>query len=207
MKAWGVALSPDKVVGDRRAAMQVQAMSNGRAVITQYLPWLTLDKDALDQNDVVTGQLEVLRLFSAGALVQLPGATTKLEPLVQSSPDSMLIDAQQLQHDARSGRPHERVPAERPELSAGGAHQRSGQERLSRWTAGAAQGGRCRRRQHGQHGRHDGAGRAGAQGIEPADQPGGGRRCRHAVRRGLAQHPAGRRRPDWPCRSPTTPIS
>jgi ABC-type uncharacterized transport system involved in gliding motility auxiliary subunit len=97
MKAWGIALSPDKVVGDRRAAMQVQAMSNGRAVITQYLPWLTLDKGALDQNDVVTGQLEVLRLFSAGALVQLPGATTKLVPLVQSSPDSMLIDAQQLQ--------------------------------------------------------------------------------------------------------------
>jgi ABC-type uncharacterized transport system involved in gliding motility auxiliary subunit len=97
MQAWGVALSPDKVVGDRRAAMQVQAMSNGRAVITQYLPWLTLDKDALAQNDVVTGQLEVLRLFSAGALVRLPGATTKLEPLVQSSPDSMLIDAQQLQ--------------------------------------------------------------------------------------------------------------
>src|SRR4029453_1668447 len=88
MKAWGVALSPDKVVGDRRAAMQVQAMSNGRAVIVQYLPWLTLDKSDLDQDDVVTGQLEVLRLFSAGALVQLPGATTKLTSLVESSPDS-----------------------------------------------------------------------------------------------------------------------
>jgi len=97
MQAWGVGLSPGKVVGDRHAAMQVQAMSNGRAVIVQYLPWLTLDKSSLDQNDVVTGQLEVLRLFSAGALVQLPGATTKMAPLVQSSPDSMLIDAQQLQ--------------------------------------------------------------------------------------------------------------
>jgi len=97
MKAWGVELAPDKVVGDRGAAMQVQAMSNGRAVITQYLPWLTLDKSALDQNDVVTGQLDVLRLFSAGALRPLPGATTKMEPLVQSSPDSMLVDAQQLQ--------------------------------------------------------------------------------------------------------------
>src|SRR5262249_57024832 len=85
------------VVGDRRAAMQVQAMSNGRAVIVQYLPWLTLDKGTLDQGDVVTGQLEVLRLFSADALVRLPGATTTLEPLVQSSPDSMLLDAQQLQ--------------------------------------------------------------------------------------------------------------
>ena len=97
MQAWGVGLSPGKVVGDRHAAMQVQAMSNGRAVIVQYLPWLTLDKSTLDQSDVITGQLEVLRLFSAGTLVGLPGATTKMEPLVQSSPDSMLIDAQQLQ--------------------------------------------------------------------------------------------------------------
>jgi len=97
MKAWGVELEPGKVVGDRRAAMQVQAMSNGRAVVTQYLPWLTLGKDALDDNDVVTGQLEVLRLFSAGALKSLPGATTKLEPLVQSSPDSMLMDSGPLQ--------------------------------------------------------------------------------------------------------------
>jgi len=97
LKAWGVDLAPNKVVGDRHAAMQVQAMSNGRAVITQYLPWLTLDKDALEQNDAVTGQLEVLRLFSAGAMKSLPGATTKLEPLVQSSPDSMLLDAEQLQ--------------------------------------------------------------------------------------------------------------
>src|SRR5262249_19584940 len=97
MKAWGIALALGKVVGDRAAAMQVQAMSNGRAVITQYLPWLSLGKDALDQDDVVTGQLQVLRLFSAGALESQPGATTKMEPLVQSSPDSMLIDAQQLQ--------------------------------------------------------------------------------------------------------------
>jgi ABC-type uncharacterized transport system involved in gliding motility auxiliary subunit len=96
-RAWGVGLSPGKVVGDRRAAMQVQAMSNGRAVIVQYLPWLTLDKSDLDPDDVVTGQLEVLRLFSAGTLVGLPGATTKMTMLVHSSPDSMLIDAQQLQ--------------------------------------------------------------------------------------------------------------
>lgn len=97
MKAWGVELVPDKVVGDGRAAMQVQAMSNGRATVVQYLPWLTLGKDAFDQNDAVTGQLEVLRLFSAGALRPVEGAATKLAPLVQSSPSSELIDSEQLQ--------------------------------------------------------------------------------------------------------------
>jgi ABC-type uncharacterized transport system involved in gliding motility auxiliary subunit len=97
MKAWGVALSPDKVVGDRRAAMQVQAMSNGRAVITQYLPWLELGKDAVDSNDAVTSQLQVLRLFSAGALRLVEGATTTLQPLIQSSADSMLLEGEKLQ--------------------------------------------------------------------------------------------------------------
>ena len=97
MRAWGVELAPDKVVGDGQAAMRVQAMSNGRAVITQYLPWLELTKAAVDGSDVVTAQLEVLRLFSAGALQPVEGATTKLQPLVQSSADAMLIDARRLQ--------------------------------------------------------------------------------------------------------------
>lgn len=97
MKAWGVEMVPDRIVGDARAAMRVQAQSNGRAVITQYLPWLDLAKDAVAPDDVVTSQLEVLRLFSAGALKPLEGATTRLQPLLQSSADSMLIEGEKLQ--------------------------------------------------------------------------------------------------------------
>jgi ABC-type uncharacterized transport system involved in gliding motility auxiliary subunit len=97
MSAWGVELVPDKVVGDGQAAMRVQALSGGRNVITQYLPWLDLSQGALDQNDVVTSQLEVLRLFSAGALRSLEGATTALTPLVESSSDSILIDTVKMQ--------------------------------------------------------------------------------------------------------------
>ncbi len=97
MRTWGVELVPNKIVGDGQAAMRVQAMSNGRAVITQYLPWLDLTKSAVDASDVATSQLEVLRLFSAGALQPVEGATTTLQPLVQSSTDSMLIDSERLQ--------------------------------------------------------------------------------------------------------------
>ncbi|MGH6927166.1 MAG: GldG family protein, partial [Dongiaceae bacterium] len=97
MKAWGVELAPGKIVGDGQAAMRVQAMSNGRAVITQYLPWLDLTKAAVDASDVVTSQLEVLRMFSAGTLQPVEGAATTLQPLVQSSSDAMLIDSERLQ--------------------------------------------------------------------------------------------------------------
>jgi ABC-type uncharacterized transport system involved in gliding motility auxiliary subunit len=97
LKAWGVELVPGKVVGDRGSGLQVQAMSNGRDVVTQYLPWLDLGADSLDHNDAVTGELEVLRILSAGALKSTPGATTKLTPLVQSSADAALLDSEQLQ--------------------------------------------------------------------------------------------------------------
>jgi ABC-type uncharacterized transport system involved in gliding motility auxiliary subunit len=97
MRAWGVELIAGKVVGDGQAAMRVQALSNGRAVITPYLPWLELAKGAVDPGDAVTSQLQVLRLFSAGALRPVAEATTKLQPLLQSSADSMLIDAEKLQ--------------------------------------------------------------------------------------------------------------
>jgi len=92
MTAWGVALAPGKVVGDAAAAMRVQTTNNGREVITNYLPWISLGRDAVAPDDPVTAPVEVLRLFSAGALESLAGATTTFEPLVRSSAKSMLID-------------------------------------------------------------------------------------------------------------------
>ena len=78
MRAWGVALSPGKVVGDRRTAMQVQAMSNGRAVITQYLPWLAIGKDSIDRNDVGDGPARgAPAVQRRRACSRLPGATTE----------------------------------------------------------------------------------------------------------------------------------
>ena len=96
LKAWGVEMPAGKVVGDGDAAMRVQAQSAGRAVVTQYLPWLRLSSDAVDKGDAITGQLQELRLLSAGALKPLQGATTVLSPLVQSSTDSELIDVDKL---------------------------------------------------------------------------------------------------------------
>jgi ABC-type uncharacterized transport system involved in gliding motility auxiliary subunit len=97
MQAWGVKMEANKVVGDAQAAMRVQAQSGGRAVIAQYLPWLDLAQSAVARDDAITSQLEVLRLFSAGALKPAEGATTQLKPLVETSVDSMLIDGEKLQ--------------------------------------------------------------------------------------------------------------
>jgi ABC-type uncharacterized transport system involved in gliding motility auxiliary subunit len=94
LTSWGVAIEPNKVVGDAVAAQRVNATVNGREAIIQYLPWLGLGQGHLAQDDIVTADLERVTLNSAGAIGQTEGATTTLEPLIVSSPQAMAIDAE-----------------------------------------------------------------------------------------------------------------
>ncbi len=96
LKSWGVAIEPGKVVGDAMAAQRVSTMVNGRQAVIQYLPWLAFDKPNLAQDDIVTANLERITLNSAGEIHQIDGATTKLEPLITSSPQVMAIDDDQI---------------------------------------------------------------------------------------------------------------
>ena len=85
LAAWGVAIEPGKVVGDRRAAQRVQASVGGRQVVVDYLPWLALDEANLEADDAVVGELSRLTMRSAGAISAREGATTGLEPLIVSA--------------------------------------------------------------------------------------------------------------------------
>jgi len=86
--SWGLAYDPGKVVLDARAALQVQPDPAQPPV--RHLGILGLHKEAMNQKDVVTAELETLNLSSAGALSLLPASTLKLEPLLQSSGNSAL---------------------------------------------------------------------------------------------------------------------
>jgi ABC-type uncharacterized transport system involved in gliding motility auxiliary subunit len=96
LTAWGVAIEPGKVIGDRRAAQRVQASVRGRQVVVDYLPWLALDEANLDADDAVVGELSRLTMRSAGAISAREGATTGLEPLIVSSPLAMKIDVAEI---------------------------------------------------------------------------------------------------------------
>ena len=95
--AWGMTMPMDMVVGDRKAATRVtQRTMGGQTVQLDYLPWLSLTRSAMSPNDPITGSLSGINLMSAGELQPMPGATTKVEPLVQSSEDSQLIQSLKL---------------------------------------------------------------------------------------------------------------
>jgi ABC-type uncharacterized transport system involved in gliding motility auxiliary subunit len=96
LNSWGVAMS-DKVVGDRQLARQVQASDRGRPVVVPYVAWITVEQNNMNTDDVITGGIQRINLRSPGAIRPRPGATTRMEPLLVTSPDVMEIIAAKVQ--------------------------------------------------------------------------------------------------------------
>ena len=83
-KAWGVSMDPGKVIAD-----VVFASGEGQ----RYTPTvLSLNRTAFARDDVVMGQIETLLYAFGGAFEVQPAEGLKVTELVQSSPNSMLVD-------------------------------------------------------------------------------------------------------------------
>ena len=83
-KAWGVEMNPGKVLAD-----VVYASGAGQ----RYTPTvLTLNRTALNRDDVVTSQIETLLYAFGGAFEVKPVEGLKVTELIKSSPNSMLVD-------------------------------------------------------------------------------------------------------------------
>ncbi|MPY72710.1 MAG: hypothetical protein GEU87_00475 [Alphaproteobacteria bacterium] len=93
---WGVEMVKDRVAGDRRYARMVNAGDDKRVVPAPFLTWMSVRGESFSQSDVVTSQISLLNLQSAGILQQKEGSPLKFEPLVTSSPDSQEIDVKLL---------------------------------------------------------------------------------------------------------------
>jgi len=84
-QAWGVQMSPDKVLAD-----VVFASGDGQ----RYTPTvLTLNRTAFARDDVVTAQIESLLYAFGGALEVKPAEGLEASVLVRSSPNNMLVDS------------------------------------------------------------------------------------------------------------------
>jgi ABC-type uncharacterized transport system involved in gliding motility auxiliary subunit len=100
-RAWGIQYDPTKVVLDSRHALQVQPDPDAPPL--RHYAVLGLHRDTLNQGDIVSADLENLNFSSVGAIALAPGSPLKVEPLVQSSSDAALADAEAVR--AASGDP------------------------------------------------------------------------------------------------------
>ncbi len=91
LEAWGVDYASNKVLTDNTLALRVQMGQGSRPVA--HIGMIGANRTALAGDDIITRRLENINLSSAGALAQAEGARTRFEPLIQSSSDSMLMDA------------------------------------------------------------------------------------------------------------------
>jgi ABC-type uncharacterized transport system involved in gliding motility auxiliary subunit len=83
-KAWGIEMNPGKVLAD-----VVYASGAGQ----RYTPTvLTLNRTAMNRDDVVTSELETLLYAFGGAFDVKPVEGLKVSNLLSSSPNSMLVD-------------------------------------------------------------------------------------------------------------------
>ncbi len=90
LKAWGIVMSPSKVVEDIDHSTALRTRDNR---IEQNPLWLTIRKKSINNDNVVSSGLESLLFPVAAALEKETGSKYKFEPLVQTSKNSCLVDS------------------------------------------------------------------------------------------------------------------
>ena len=84
-EAWGVEFDTARVLGDLQYGI---GTPNSR-----HIGIISVPVSGLDQDDIVSADLEVVNFTSAGWFSPLEGATTELTPLIRSSENSAPLDA------------------------------------------------------------------------------------------------------------------
>lgn len=89
---WGFEMADDVVVGDRNMALRVTGFAGPQQVVTDYLPWLLVDEEAFNADEVITAQLQLMRMTSVGSLRPTGNDNITFTPLIQSTRESNLIE-------------------------------------------------------------------------------------------------------------------
>jgi ABC-type uncharacterized transport system involved in gliding motility auxiliary subunit len=100
LKGWGLRMTPGKVAADLDSARRVNVRQGSQMKVADYVAWLSLTAANFDTNDVVTGDMSLLNVASAGILEPLPAQGIQMTPLVKSGARSMQIEAAKIRNGA-----------------------------------------------------------------------------------------------------------
>ena len=70
LEKWGVRMIDDKVVGDLLSARRVEIGSSDQPSVTDYLAWLDIKKENMDEKHQVTSKVQRLTFATAGAILR-----------------------------------------------------------------------------------------------------------------------------------------
>ncbi len=89
LTAWGVEFKPNEIVGDLATGLSVSTGQDSAPV--RHIAILGLPAASLNREDVVTSQLEMVNVYTAGHFDKRKGARIELEPLIQSSDQAGIL--------------------------------------------------------------------------------------------------------------------
>lgn len=93
-KAWGIRYDPGKVVLDSKHAWLMQIDANRPPARNPAL--IGLQRENVNQNDVVSAGLETVIVSSSGTLSTDDASPLRIEPLLQTSANAMLVDVERV---------------------------------------------------------------------------------------------------------------
>lgn len=90
LTAWGVKFDAEQVAADIGNARRVQA-GGPNGVVSDYVAWLEIKENSLADGEVIADGVKLLNIGTAGHFDAIKDASTKLEPIISTSPSAMLI--------------------------------------------------------------------------------------------------------------------
>jgi len=99
LKAWGVEMLPERVLGDGLYAMSA-VLKPGQQPISHPF-FMSLPKDAMNQADASTLNVDSINISTAGILEPILGASTSFTPLLQSSTKAMPFELARLNEKSK----------------------------------------------------------------------------------------------------------
>ncbi len=99
LKAWGVSYDPEKFAADLDHAIRVTMSTGGiaqRQVTADYVSWLDLGPESLNQDDVTTNQLRRVSIASSGFFEPIAGSETTFSPLIETSSNAMAMPSREI---------------------------------------------------------------------------------------------------------------
>jgi ABC-type uncharacterized transport system involved in gliding motility auxiliary subunit len=88
-ETWGVHFDTEKVVLDAQLALQIQPRADQPPI--RHLAVLGLGREVLNQGDVISAELDLVNVSSAGHFILTDGSPLTMEPLAQSSVSAALV--------------------------------------------------------------------------------------------------------------------
>lgn len=95
--AWGLELIEEQLAADRGNALQVNWNDRGRPQPVDYVLYMQLGVDEMNQDELASRELTNVRLGTPGVLKPIPEASTTFTWLIQTSDDAMQVEVSSIQ--------------------------------------------------------------------------------------------------------------